>query len=135
MPSDRLVKVVDGLRAVLLEAADPSSLAEFCHPDVTYENPPDALETGVRSGREEFWTAWARILASFRYNRVDVIRDAESGEYGAISVVLGTIGRESGAAVDRKFSSLLQFEDGLLKRYQWSFDPDWAFDELERIGQ
>jgi ketosteroid isomerase-like protein len=135
MAADEAALFIDRVRAVLLDGADPSTLGELCHEDVTYENPSDAIETGVLSGREAFCAGWASMLASFRYEKLELLRQAEAGDHVAYAVELGTVGRESGVAVDQRFSGLLLLEDGLIRRYQWSFDPEWAFDELARFSQ
>lgn len=118
MTSDNERRAYESLRA--LERGDVEALVAEAHPDVTFVNPPYALERGTRHGAEGFRTGMQNMLDAFDELRFDPERMIDLGDR---VVGIGTWtgrGRESSYRFEpAPFAFLVTLEDGLIIRYEW----------------
>jgi ketosteroid isomerase-like protein len=91
-----------------------------------YVNPADALESGVRRGREEFEAAIRQLLESFDYSRITVERLLAVGDDVVAVVDVEGRGQDSGAPFRMRFGHVITFRRGRIQRFQWFLDPEEA---------
>lgn len=99
------------------------SARDFIHPEVEYVNPPDAVEPGVRIGREAF----REIRSSYDDLRVEPQEYLDAG--GDDVVVIARIrgrGRASGLEVDWRQGYIWTVREGRGVRFRWFNHPEDA---------
>jgi len=107
---------------------DLSVIGEFLDPDVEYQNPEYAIESGVRRGREQFRAALARMLETFDYDEIRVERVIAAGERIVIAVRVVASGKGSGVPLDEEFFHVWTIRDGKGARFEWFATLDEALE-------
>jgi hypothetical protein len=100
-------------------------------PEIEWVNPHDAVETGVRTGRDAFRSAAEKIGDTFTGLRVDIDRFIDAGDR---VVVVGTLrgrGRGSGIETERQQGYVWTIRDGKAIRFEWFSSPDEALQAAE----
>jgi ketosteroid isomerase-like protein len=101
----------------------PSGLLD---PEVEWVNPPEAVETGTRSGVDAFAAAAASVEATFEGASVQIDEMLDAGDRVVITATLRGRGRASGADVERRQGYVWTLRDGKAVRFQWFNEPDEA---------
>lgn len=122
--ASRNVEIVERLYEAW-NSGDPEPAPELA-PDVEWVNPPEAVESGTRHGRDEFREAMARVREGFGEMRIEIEELVESGDHVAVSIVAHTRGRGSGLEAPNRMSHLWTFRDGWAVRFEWFRDPHGA---------
>jgi uncharacterized protein len=110
---------------------DWTHLLESLHPEVEWHNPDNALEPGVRHGRDSFKEALERVLDSFEISSVELERITEVGDLVVVLLHVQGQGRGSGAPLDQHFGHVLTMRNGKAIRFAWFTDQTQA---LEAAG-
>jgi uncharacterized protein len=98
---------------------DLESLRHFWHEDAIYVNPPYAMESGTREGRDAVVEIWNGLHSLFVYDAVDV-REITEGPDGVLMVVrYQGRGKTSGAPVDVPMAHVIEIRDGRVARLAW----------------
>jgi ketosteroid isomerase-like protein len=100
-------------------AGDVDGAVDGVHPDAELVNPPDAIETGTRSGRDELRAAFQRLHDEFEFESLDILEMYE-GPRGVVVVShwVGR-GRSSGAPLGATLTHVLEMSDGVVVTYRW----------------
>ncbi|MBN1528638.1 MAG: nuclear transport factor 2 family protein [Thermoleophilaceae bacterium] len=100
-------------------AGDVDAAVAGIHPDAELVNPPDAIETGTRHGREELRATFRRLHDEFEFESLDVLEMFE-GPSGVVVVShwVGR-GRRSGAPLEAMLTHVFELNDGLVVTYRW----------------
>jgi ketosteroid isomerase-like protein len=97
---------------------------ELMDDEVEWVNPPDAIETGTRRGKEQFEEAESALGRAYSSVEIEVERLIEGDDsVGAIIEVLFH-GRGSGIEVRHRMGWLFTLREGKITRFEWSNDPD-----------
>jgi ketosteroid isomerase-like protein len=107
-------------------AHDLDSLRDFWHEDAVYVNPPYAMESGTREGRDAVVEIWHGLHSLFDYDAVEVLEISE-GPRGILVVVrYRGRGKTSGAPVEVPMSHVVEIRDGRVARLAWFGTRDEA---------
>jgi ketosteroid isomerase-like protein len=100
-------------------------------PDVEYVNPPEAIEPGLRRGRDEVTRALQKASESFDTVRYEVhdLYDAGDAVIGSVSFFARLGGSDTEVVQDEVHT--WTFRDGKLARFEWGRDLKAA---LEAAG-
>lgn len=93
-------------------------------PEIEWVNPPDAVESGTRSGRAGWKLAEGNFRDGFSSVRFEIEQIASAGEDVATAVRCHSVARGSGLEVEQVLGFLWTVRDGRLVRFEWSSDPD-----------
>jgi ketosteroid isomerase-like protein len=104
---------------------------DLMDPEIEWVNPPDAVESGTRQGREEFEGAQSSVGRAYSSVGFDVEREIELPDGVALVVEMLYRGRGSGIEVPQRLGMLFTIRDGKVTRFEWSRQPE---DLLERIA-
>jgi ketosteroid isomerase-like protein len=114
--------VVDGdVDRLLIGASD----------EVSWHNPREAIEPGIRRGRDSFAVAIRALLDQFEFERFEIEAAVEIGEAMALRVRMVGIGRGSGAPIDTPIGTVFRFAGERLVEFAWYPAPD---DALAAVG-
>jgi ketosteroid isomerase-like protein len=113
------------LYAALLRG-DLEALEAAISPDAVWVNPPDAVEPGIRRGRDEVITALRGGLAVAAWTDLRPDEVTFEGEHAFVVVQATGTGRGSGAPLDARFVHMFEFRDGLIVRFEWGRDVEAA---------
>jgi ketosteroid isomerase-like protein len=94
--------------------------------DVEWHNPADAIEPGVRQGREAFGAVLDGIFETFDYTEITIEDLVERDERIAVALRVQAEGRGSRVPIDQRFGHVLDIRDGQVVRFEWFFDPEEA---------
>lgn len=89
-------------------------------------NPPEAVDSGVRRGREEVAQALRNISESFEASRHELRELYEAGDSVVALVDFCARARGSHAEIVQEEAHTWTFRDGLIVRYEWSRNLDAA---------
>jgi ketosteroid isomerase-like protein len=100
-------------------AGDVDAAVAGVHPDAELVNPPDAIETGTRLGREELRATFQRLHDEFEFESLDIV-DMFEGPRGVVVVShwVGR-GRSSGAPLGATLTHVFEMDDGVVLTYRW----------------
>jgi ketosteroid isomerase-like protein len=99
---------------------------ELLDPEIEYVNPPDAVEPGIRRGREAFNTAIGRVTEVYRAEvRPEEFIDAGEGMVVVLLTFVIT-GRGSGLERHQPQGHVWTLRDGKAIRFCWFNDKDEA---------
>jgi ketosteroid isomerase-like protein len=110
---------------------DWTNLLESLDPEVEWHNPDNALEPGVRHGKDSFKVALERVLDSFEFSNIELERITEVGDHVVVLLHVQGQGRGSGAPLDQRFGHVLTMRNGKAIRFAWFTDQTEA---LESVG-
>ena len=130
--SQKNLDVVRGLYEEGLFENDPQALLAFAHDDIQFVNPHDAVEPGMRSGRDEFLGALTSGLAPFRSATHELLDLFDAGESVVAAVRFRARGRDSGIELVQDEAHTWTFRDGKVVCFECGRDLDAA---LEAAGQ
>jgi ketosteroid isomerase-like protein len=88
-------------------------------PDFAFVSPPEALEPGIRRGREGWRQVVQRLEDSYESSHVDVERIFEDGDRVILLSVFRVRGRGSGMEIADDAGYVLTLRDGLGVRMEW----------------
>jgi ketosteroid isomerase-like protein len=95
---------------------------ELLDPEIEYVNPPDAVEPGIRRGREAFHLAIGRVVETFEAElAVEELIDA--GEDVVVLLTLVIKGRGSGLGRRQPQGHVWTLRDGKAMRFRWFNEP------------
>jgi len=118
---ERIERIFEALVARDLEAL-MSGTAE----EVEWRNPEGAIEPGVRTGRDAFAEALARLLEMFEFERFEILDSAERGDVVALRVHQVGRGRSSGVPIDAILGQVMWFAGEQVVAFEWFPEPDRA---------
>ena len=110
---------------------DWTNLLESLDPEVEWHNPEDALEPGIRYGKDSFRVALERVLDSFEFSSIELERITEVGDQVVVLLHIQGQGRGSGAPLDERFGHVLTMRNGKAIRFAWFTNQTEA---LEAVG-
>jgi uncharacterized protein len=110
---------------------DWTNLLESLDPEVEWHNPANAIEPGVRHGKDSFREALERVLDSFEISSIELERITEVGDQVVVLLHVQGQGRGSGAPLDQHFGHVLTMRNGKAIRFAWFTDQSVA---LEAAG-
>jgi ketosteroid isomerase-like protein len=110
---------------------DWTNLLESLDPKVEWHNPEDALEPGIRYGKDSFRVALERVLDSFEISRIELERITEVRDQVVVLLHVQGQGRGSGAPLDQRFGHVLTMRNGKAIRFAWFTNQAEA---LEAVG-
>jgi ketosteroid isomerase-like protein len=113
-----------------LFGGDPAPLLELMRPEVEYVNPPEAVDPGVRRGREEVAKALA-ALGEFEWTSHDLHELFDAGDTVVARVTFRARGRASQHQLTQDEAHTWTFREGLIVRLEWGRDLSEA---LEAVG-
>ena len=100
-------------------AGDLGGIADYIAEDAEFVNPPEAVEGGVRRGRESVLESARLLHDQFAYESGEIVELTE-GENGILVCVRFILeGRGSGVRMDEVFSHVLRLRDGRVARLAW----------------
>ena len=100
-------------------AGDLDTLLDVFHPDAQYVNPPYAVESGTRQGRQQLTEVWRSLHEMFEFSEVDVLELREGPNGVFVQLRLEGHGRVSGAPTLLSQSHLLELRDGRAVSLAW----------------
>jgi ketosteroid isomerase-like protein len=113
-----------------LGRGDLEALTALLHPEVEYHNPDEALEPGIRRGRDAFTQILRGLFATFDYTQFEIERMVEEGEQVGVVLLVRAEGLGSGVSVEQRFGHLLTLQGGRVTRFEWFRDPEGAIRAL-----
>jgi ketosteroid isomerase-like protein len=105
-------------------------LLDAMEPDVEYVNPPEAVDPGIRRGRDEVAKALA-ALRSFDSMATELHELFDAGDHVVAHVTFRTRSGGSDHQVSQPEAHTWTFRDGRIVRFEWGRDLDAA---LEAVG-
>lgn len=99
-------------------------------PEIEWVNPPDAVETGTRRGRESFEGAQSSVGRAYSSVGFDVERKTERGDSVGVIVQMLYEGRGSGIEVQQRLGLAFTIRDGKVVRFEWSREPEELLDRV-----
>jgi ketosteroid isomerase-like protein len=103
---------------------------DLMDPEIEWVNPPDAVESGVRQGREAIEDAQASVGRAYSSVELNVERQEEAGDTVGAIVRIVYRGRGSGVEVRDQLGFAWTIRDGRVVRFEWSRQPE---ELLERV--
>jgi uncharacterized protein len=112
---------VELVRSIYARWAKHESARDLIDPDIEYVNPPYAVESGTRHGRE----ALGKVREVFPDFRVEPERFVDAGDE---VVVIGTARGTAASGVEAQWRQgyVWTVRDGRAIRFRWFNDPDEA---------
>ena len=107
--------------------SDPARLLELMGPEVEYINPPEAVDPGVRRGREEVAKALA-ALREFEWTSNDLHELFDAGDTVVARVTFRARGRASEHQLTQDEAHTWTIRDGRIVRLEWGRDLATALD-------
>jgi ketosteroid isomerase-like protein len=94
------------------------------HPEIEWVNPPDAIETGTRTGTSGFSEAETSFRSAYSSIEIELERLTERGDDVGVITELHFRGRGSGIEVRQRMGMLFTIRREQLVRFEWSNDPE-----------
>jgi ketosteroid isomerase-like protein len=107
------------------DRGDPGPILEVLAPDVEWRNPPQAIEPGIRHGREEFEAVLRGLLESFDLE-TEIQELVELDGAVVTRIHVNGRARASGAPLNQRFFHVMRFEDDQLTAFEWYIDSPGA---------
>ena len=109
---------LDTIRAAYEGAGrgDWTRLLESLDPEVEWHNPDNAIEPGVRQGKDSFKVGLERFLESVE---VEIERIAVAGDQVVVLLRMEGQGRASGIPLNQSFGHVIEMRNGKLIRFAW----------------
>ena len=108
-----------------------AGLFELTAPDVEYVNPREAVDPGVRRGRDEFATAMRNMIEAFDSMSNELHELFDAGDSVVARVTFRTRSRGSDVQVAQEEAHTWTFREGQIVRFEWGRDLRAA---LEAVG-
>ena len=102
---------------------------ELLADEIEWVNPPDAVETGVRSGREQFHTAMRSTGEAFDQTAVEPQEWIDAGDQIVLLCIWVVRGRASGLERRQQQGHVWTLRDGKAVRFAWFNDQAEALKE------
>ena len=100
----------------------PGRLEAVVDPEIELVNPADAVEGGIRRGRDEVIAALERGYASFEWTRHEAQEVFDAGDKVVVSVRFTAKGGTSGVELEQHEAHTWTFRDGSIVRFEWGRD-------------
>jgi ketosteroid isomerase-like protein len=110
---------------------NPPRWLDHAAPDLEFVNPPDAVEAGIRRGRNEVLTALSNVGRGFESARHELIECHSGGSHVVAWVRFRARARGSTAELEQYEAHTWTFREGEIVRFKWG--RDWA-EALEAVG-
>ena len=111
---------------------DTAVLIELFAPDVEYVNPPEAVDPGVRGGRDEVAKAMRNMIEAFDSMSNELHELFDAGDSVVVArVTFRTRSRGSEVQVAQEEAHTWTFRDGQIVRFEWGRSLRAA---LEAVG-
>jgi ketosteroid isomerase-like protein len=94
------------------------------HPDIEWVNPPDAIETGTRTGVAGFEEAESAFPRAYSSIDIEVELLEERGDEVFLNTGVLFHGRASGIEFRQRIAMIFTLRDGRVTRFEWSNDPE-----------
>jgi ketosteroid isomerase-like protein len=107
-------------------AEDGSFPDELLADEIEWVNPPDAVETGIRSGRDAFHAAMRSTGEAFDRTSVEPQEWIDAGDEVVLLCVWVVRGRASGLERRQPQGHVWTLHDGKAIRFRWFNDQDEA---------
>ncbi len=99
-------------------------------PEIEWVNPPDAVETGTRHGREGFAGAESSVGRAYSSLEFEIERQTEQGDIVGVILEMVYRGRGSGIEVPERLGLAFTIRGGKLTRFEWSRQPEEFLDRV-----
>jgi ketosteroid isomerase-like protein len=109
----------------------PEKLLELTAPEIEYVNPPEAVDPGVRRGRDGLTQAMLNISESFSAYRHELRELHDAGDSVVAVVDFSSSGRGSDVEIVQREAHTWTLRDGALVRFEWGRDVAAA---LKAVG-
>jgi ketosteroid isomerase-like protein len=103
-----------------------ASLLELAADDITYVNPPDAVEPGIRRGRESVAAVLQGLHAVFPDGWNELVQLFDEGSCVVAAVRFRASARESDVEVVQEECHTWTIVDGRISSFEWGRDLDAA---------
>jgi ketosteroid isomerase-like protein len=113
---------------------DPARLLGLMGPDVEYVNPPEAVDPGVRRGREEVAKALA-ALRDFEWTSNDLHELFDADDTVVARVTFQARGRASDQPLAQEEAHTWTIRDGRIVRLEWGRDLSAALEAAGLAGE
>lgn len=101
---------------------DIERLLELSDPDAEFVNPPDAVESGIRRGRDAIRGAAETARESFAWSKHELRRLFDGGDRIVAAVTFRACGEGSGLDVSHEEAHTWTFREGRIVRFEWGRD-------------
>lgn len=92
---------------------------EVLRPDAEFVNPPDAIDSGTRTGYQGFTAVNQAMSETFRSSLHEVLELQTFGPHVLASVLFKAEGTGSGVNVEQPEFHVWTFKDGRVSRFAW----------------
>ena len=99
---------------------------ELMHPDISYVNPPDAIEPGTRRGYDGFAEAARAFSNIYEDSTVTLVEVSEFGSRIAVRGRIATRSRGNAVPIETERGYVFEVRDGRLTLFAWFNDPSEA---------
>jgi ketosteroid isomerase-like protein len=106
---------------------DVEAFLELCDPDVTFVNPDDAVEPGVRHGYGGVRKWFAALHESYEWRGHPPLRMVAVGDRVVVEQQATMSGHGTGLSIETRFGHIWTLRDGKVLSWQWFRQPDQAF--------
>ncbi len=110
---------------------DWTRLLEGLDPEVEFHNPDNAIEPGVRHGKDSFKVGLQRFVDSIEVSHVEIERMTAVGDQVVVLLHMQGRGRGSGIPLDQHFGHVITMRNGKAIRFAWFTDQTEA---LKAVG-
>lgn len=110
---------------------NPGAWLDRAASDIEFVNPPDAVEAGVRSGKQEVSRAWSSLAEGFEWMRHELIECRSGGNSVVAWVCFRARSRGSNAVFEHHEAHTWTFRGSEIVRFEWGRDHAAA---LEAAG-
>jgi ketosteroid isomerase-like protein len=101
---------------------DPSPLLALAHDQIRWINPEDAVEPGVRQGREELLDVLNGLRAAFGSSMHELREVFDAGDSVVAAVKFHASGRSSSVEVVQDECHTWTFDEGKIMSIEWGRD-------------
>jgi ketosteroid isomerase-like protein len=112
----------------LLDRPDRDQFLSLASPDIEWVNPADAVDAGVRRGRDEVWLAVQNVPKTFESSWHELQEVFEVGDAVVASVIFHARVQGSDVEITQKEAHTWTLRDGLVVRVEWGRDLQAALD-------
>jgi ketosteroid isomerase-like protein len=112
----------------LLDQPDRDQFLSLASPDIEWVNPADAVDAGVRRGRDEVWRAMQNVSKTFESSWHELQELFEVGEAVVASVTFHARVQGSDVEITQQEAHTWTLREGLVVRVEWGRDLRAALD-------
>jgi ketosteroid isomerase-like protein len=116
----------------LLDQPDRDLFLSLASPDIEWVNPADAVDAGVRRGRDEVWRAMQNVPTTFESSWHELQELFEVGDAVVASVIFHARVQGSEVEITQQEAHTWTLRDGLVVRVEWGRDLQTALNAAAR---